>query len=168
MSTDTVRTFGRRHGVLIFALSIPLGCSARVVSELDAICASPTPAVEQPVILVIDSVRSAAPASLREQQGRRIPLRLVFQPARNPSASCQDREGLVTYEGVLPLALQGASAGSGNARWRLAGSDVVIEFNPGTADNNLGLSLPLTGGIGRWSLSTFPGEIASGRVEPDR
>jgi hypothetical protein len=167
LSTDASRHF--RVGALPLALALLAAFHActpgRVADALESLCATPPVAVQLSATLVIDSVTQAGPRPLEAERGRRVPVTLVFHPDPPPIApDCPDREGTVVYEGALPLSLSQASAGSGNARWRMEGARIVIEFNPGTFDNNLGLWLPLPDGEGRWWLSTFAGEVASGRV----
>jgi hypothetical protein len=164
LSTDTTRRFLGAASLAL--LSTSTACvPGRVGSALDSLCGSPPAAVQVAATLVIDSVRPAAPPALEDERGKSIPMTLTFHPDPAPiPPDCPDREGVVVYDGVLPLPLARSSAGSGNARWRMDGARLVVEFNPGTFDNNLGLWLPISGGEGRWWLSTFAGEVATGRV----
>ncbi len=166
MSTDRFARLPRgRNLVVAMALMTLAACAPRTATQLEEVCATPPAAVVVPVSIVVDSVEPAAPLQLRQDRGRTYDLTLTLLPGEAPAPQdCPNRSGVVTYQDGIPTALASASAGSGNAVWRIQGTDVVVDFAPRYRDNNFMLSLPLAGGEGRWSLSTIAGDVAHGRV----
>jgi hypothetical protein len=163
LSTEHCRRYAT--GALLLGAAL-LACAPRTVrGSLDALCATPPAAVAAPLTLWIDSVIPAAPESLRRARGEPVRLTLTLHPDPSPILPlCQDREGVVTREGELPGRLEQASTTPADARWRIEGGNVIVDFDPRSRDNNFALSLPLVPGTGRWWLSTIAGEVAQGRV----
>jgi hypothetical protein len=150
---------------LLAAAVMGAACTQPTTTRIEAICASPPAAAVVPVTIMVDTVESAAPLQLRQDLGKSYDLTLTLLPAESATPqACPDRSGIVTYADGIPTALANASAGSGNSVWRIDGANVVVDFAPSYRDNNFALSLPLAGGDGQWSLSTFAGPVARGRV----
>jgi hypothetical protein len=125
--------------------------------------------VGQHLTLVIDSVTPAASAGLVRLAGHRFDVTLnLFNPLS--TAQCQDRTGSASITtDDLPDELANATARKGGAsgQWQVEGARVDVNLNPGVFDNNLRFSLPLDGSPGSWSLSTFAGAVARGRLIPE-
>lgn len=148
---------------LVATLALLLvACVHHTSSRLTDLCEGGNVAV--PVVLVIDSVATVAGHELARLRGERFDI-VVNLFNRLEPARCPDRSGEASVSiDDLPDELAGAASKSGTARWRIDGLTVVVELNPGVYDNNLSFSLPLDGSDGHWTLSRFPGVIASGRL----
>jgi hypothetical protein len=119
--------------------------------------------VVQRVTLSVDDVRPIAGVDLHQIRGERYEIVLTLLPAPH-LGSCADRSGEATWQGFLPDALARATAGPATATWSVSGGSLHVQLNPSVADNNLSINLPLSGGEGRWDLSTFVGTVAAGTV----
>jgi hypothetical protein len=142
-------------------LLLAAGCAPRTATQLTALCDGRN--VAQRLTLVVDSVAEAATPSVQQMLGRRSHIVLTLMNEVG-AATCGEQSGLATWSGQLPGPLEQASDPDRRLEWRVEGTDVVVQFNPMVMDHNLGMALPLRGGVGRWSLSGFAGELASGRV----
>jgi hypothetical protein len=148
--------------VLLAAGLVALGaCRRPAATRLEAVCDGVS--VVQRVTLSVDDVRPTAGVELHQIRGERYELVLTLLPEPH-LGSCTDRSGEATWQGFLPDPLADATAGPATAAWSVSGTSVRVELNPRAADNNLSLSLPLSGGEGSWDLSTFVGTVASGKV----
>lgn len=132
--------------------------------QLTALCDGRS--VAQRVTIVVDSVATHASPAVQQIHGRRAELLLTLT-TETGIGRCVDQSGVATWAGEIPPALEQATDPDRRLEWRIEGENVVVAFNPRVADNNLGMALPLRGGIGRWSLSGFAGELASGRAIPE-
>jgi hypothetical protein len=164
LSTELSRASSRLAVSLAFAYALVCteGCAHRTSLELSDLCDGRS--VAQHLELVIDSVRAPAGAELRRLAGHRFDVELnLINLSR--AGRCPDRSGEASIRAHLPDELANAVTSRKQvARWRIEGTDVAVDLNPGVIDNNLSFSLPLDGGNGRWSLSTIAGEVASGRL----
>ena len=164
MSTELSRASCRFAVSLAFASTLVCteGCAHRTSFKLSDLCEGRS--VAQHLELVIDSVRAPAGPELSRLAGHRFDVELNLV---NLSAAhrCQDRSGEASIRAHLPDELASAVTSRKQvARWRIQGTQVAVDLNPGVLDNNLSFSLPLDGGNGRWSLSTIAGEVAGGRL----
>jgi hypothetical protein len=158
LSTDTQTTL-----LVVLAL---LGAACRhepATQALGALCRGAD--VQAPVRLVIDSTRPAAGEAAGKLAGQGFNLELAFRPGETRS-ECNGRTGRVAFEGKLPPELASAAASDHVGLWRVTGDTVAVDLNPSARDNNLTLVLPLSGGLGRWGLSTLVGEVIAGSVAP--
>jgi hypothetical protein len=149
---------------LVVVVALLAGACRRqpATAALGALCRGVD--VESSVRLVVDSVPPVTgPAS--GVAGQAFDLALAFRPGED-RPECNGRTGRVAFEGELPEPFTSATAGDDVGLWRIVGDTVAIDLNPNARDNNLTLVLPLSGGTGRWGLSTFVGEVAAGRAEP--
>ncbi len=161
------RGWGSAGGPLgALALAALAACAVPHTSSLSSLCSDES--VVQHVVLVVDSVAPPGGLNVQELRGRRIALTLTLlsdveqpSPFRSP---CPDATGRATWVGAIPGALRTGVGDSTRAAWRIQGDKVRIDLNPGVADNNLEILLPIEGDGGRWGLSTLAGEVASGRV----
>ena len=120
-------------------------------------------------ISLVDTVLPGAGEALAVIKNRSFETRLTFQPGATSGAAagsggrsgCEGRMGSATFEGEIPEPLRGA-ASSGSATWRVEGDSIWLDLNPGVRDNNIFMVLPLRGGKGHWSLSTFAGDVVRG------
>lgn len=122
--------------------------------------------VGEQIVLALDSVGPVASQALHRLQGQRFHLSLTLA---NPltTAQCQDRSGSA-FASVdkLPDDLAAATDSKRGGQWRIEGTRVAVNLNPGVVDDNLEFSLPLDGRPGTWTLSTFAGRVAWGRLMP--
>lgn len=172
MSTETTRRWPLGRGAhrrvpLLVPLPLTLlvaACLHHATTALTGVCKGEN--VGRRLALVVDSVTPAAGDELGRLQGERFDVTLNLV---NPLSltRCEDRHGeaSVTVD-ELPDALAAATSRARSPEWRVDGVRVVVELNPGVFDHNLRFSLPLDGRTGRWSLSTFAGVVASGRLLP--
>lgn len=164
MSTDVRCRIAIRLAVLAVGASALTACRPPTAARLEAVCDGIS--VVQRVTLRIDDVRPTASVELHQIRGERYEIVLTLLPEPN-LGSCSDRSGEATWQGFLPEALARATAGPATATWSVSGTSVHVQLNPRVADNNLSISLPLSGGDGSWDLSTFVGTVASGTVTMD-
>lgn len=166
MSTDNAPRATLRATMCVallagFALT---GCLARHPSRtLADVCQGRT--VGASLSLVIDSLGRGASPGLHRLQGQRFAVTLTLA---NPLSAerCEDRSGdAYVNRDALPDALAGATGNHGG-KWMVQGTRVAVNLNPGVFDNNLQFDLPLDGAAGTWSLSTFAGRVAWGRLLP--
>jgi hypothetical protein len=130
----------------------------------------------QRVDATVDTVMPAAGAAVGLLRGRSFAIRLTFVPGPATGAAagtggasgCDGRMGTASFKGDVPEPLRNATERGGSATWRVEGDTVLLDLNPKTRDNNVFMVLPLAGGAGHWSLSTFAGEVARGRTSDGR
>ena len=148
---------------LMLAVSMTACSRPAPITSLGALCRGAD--VEKAVQLVVDNTRPTAGAAATKLAGQRMDLDLAFR-AGEAQAECNGRTGRVAFQGELPAPLAGATATDRIGLWRINGDAVAIDFNPDARDNNHTLVLPLSGAAGRWGMSTFAGEVISGRAQP--
>ncbi|HEU4640961.1 MAG TPA: hypothetical protein VFS44_00810 [Gemmatimonadaceae bacterium] len=163
MSTDPARCAARR-ALLAAALAASACLPSHTGHSVLDICRGKD--VGEELALALDSLGSGAPGTLHRLQGQRFHVSLTLVNPLTP-AQCQDRSG-TAYLSVddLPDALAAATSGKKGGQWSIQGTRVSVNLNPGVMDNNLELDLPLDGKPGTWSLSTFAGRVAWGRLLP--
>lgn len=167
---DARQQLGRqgRQGIqlllALFAILLAVSCAPRMARQLTALCDGRD--VSHGVTIIVDSVVPHASAAVQQVLGRRANLVLTMM-TETRIGRCEDQSGVATWAGEIPAVLEQATDPDRRLEWRIEGEDVVVAFNPRMADNNLGVALPLRGGIGRWSLSGLSGELASGRAIPE-
>lgn len=157
--------FATRTARLAVLAAIATGCIHRTSTEMTAVCKGMN--VTRDLVLSVDSLSPAAGRALVRFRGKRFTIRVnLFNPLE--MVECQDRSG-EAYATVdhLPDELEHAAAGARHARWRVDGPNVVVDLNPQVRDDNLTLVLPLSGGTGRWTMSSIVGTVASGRLMPE-
>jgi hypothetical protein len=141
---------------------VVLGCLHHTSDQIQAVCAGAN--IGKHLTLVIDSVMPAADGDLVRFRGHRFDITVNLA---NPlsTSHCEDRSGSAsaTVE-ELPDELARATAPKRGGLWRISGTRVAIDLNPGVLDRNLQLFLPLDGSTGEWRLSTLVGAVASGRL----
>ncbi|HET7586147.1 MAG TPA: hypothetical protein VFK13_14640 [Gemmatimonadaceae bacterium] len=145
-----------------FATATLTACATSGTSRVSGVCERST--VVQHVVLVVDSVSPRAGPELVPLQGDRVNLTLTLLPDRDPLHHCPDVSGPAAWSGELPDVLRTGAGDSAQAAWRIEGDAVAMNLNPGVFDNNLLITLPLSGEVGHWGLSTFVGEVVGGRV----
>lgn len=164
MSTESAH----RACVAAFALALLAagGCVPHPISNnLAAVCRGEH--VSERIALIVDSVAPSGGPELRRLRGARFDLALTVLSTA-PTGQCADQMGTasVTVDELPDVLARGASRTRG-ADWRVQGTAIAINLNPGVADNNLQFLLPLDGGAGHWSLSRLAGPVASGRLLPE-
>ncbi|NUQ20055.1 MAG: hypothetical protein HOQ09_03755 [Gemmatimonadaceae bacterium] len=157
-------------GIAAF-VSVAASCGGRNDATLTGLCEGH--AATQRVAATVDTVLPYAGAGLAALKGTRFTLGLAFSPPppTGPAAGtaeCQGAIGEARFSGDLPAPLRTAAAENGIAGWRIEGDTILVGLNPRARDNNLVMSLPLKGGRGHWSLSTFAGEVARGNATAGR
>jgi hypothetical protein len=164
MTTSINRRGTSRGTARLVAIALSLACAPRQVPTLAPLC-SGSPANAH-LAATIDTIRPTAGAELTAAKGSRFELTIVFAAptTRADGSSCTGTTGTATFTGTLPERLRTATAPAGRASWRIDGDTVLLDLNPGTRDNNVFVSLPLTGGRGHWGLSTFAGEVGAGEM----
>jgi len=164
MSTESARD--KSVAALLLALLAAAGCVHRVSSNLDAVCRGER--VGQRVTLVVDSVAPGATPELQRLRGARFDL-AVTVISTAPTSTCADQSGTASISvDELPDALARAASRTRDANWQVQGTAIAINLNPGVADRNLQFTMPLDGSTGHWSLATFAGPVASGRLLPGK
>ncbi len=177
MSTEPLKTLRQGDGQrgsqgwrflccfpLLATALVAFGCAPRMAGQLTALCDGRH--VSQRVTIVVDSVVPHASPAIHDILGRRADLMLTLL-SETGIRRCVDQSGVASWTGEIPQVLETATDPDRRLEWRIEGEDVVVAFNPLVVDNNLGMALPLRGGMGRWSLSGLAGELASGRAIPE-
>jgi hypothetical protein len=149
------------HIVWLSVLAAPLGCTPHVSAALGDLCTGSV--VRQERTLVLDTVSTAATATLAALAGRRYRIALRLAPIVTPR-DCGNASGEANYDAHLPPELAAGVATDGTPTWLLLGPEIVVDFNPAIANRRLEIRLPLDGGTGHWTLTSPAGELAGGRV----
>lgn len=163
LSTDPMRRPSRwTRLVTPLAALLMASCLHHTSSQIQAVCTGAN--VGKRLALVLDSVTPAADGNLLRLKGQRFDIMVNLA---NPlsTAHCEDRSGVATATvDELPDELARATAPKRGGQWRVDGTRVVVDLNPGVLTQNLQLVLPLDGSPGEWRLATLAGAVASGRL----
>jgi hypothetical protein len=163
LSTDPLRRLRWWSSPLaLLAMLLMASCLHHTSSQIQAVCTGAN--VGKRLVLVLDSVTPAADGNLMRLKGQRfdITVSLANPPS---SARCEDRSGAATVTvDELPDELARATAPKRGGQWRVDGTRVAVDLNPGVLTRNLQLYLPLDGSPGEWRLATLTGTVARGRL----
>jgi hypothetical protein len=142
------------------------GCLHHTSTRIQGICTGAS--VGKRLTLVLDSVTPAADGALMRMRGQRFDITVSLA---NPlsTAHCEDRSGSATVTvDELPDELARATAPKRGGHWRVDGTRVAVDLNPGDLTRNLQLFLPLDDSPGTWRLAALGGTVASGRLLAER
>ncbi|HEX5438547.1 MAG TPA: hypothetical protein VFW98_15445 [Gemmatimonadaceae bacterium] len=142
-------------------MSTASACAANASPQMDDLCGGSP--VQQELTLVLDTVRAVPATPLQALAGQRFHMTLRLLPLPG-TARCRNATGTASFQADLPDEMTAGITQRASPTWRIMGISVVVDFNPGVADDNLRVVLPLNGGAGRWQLSRLTGLVAGGRV----
>jgi len=163
LSTDPMHRARKWTSVLgPLAMLLMASCLHHASSQIQAVCTGAN--VGTRLVLVLDSVSPAADGNLMRLKGQRFDITVSLANALS-TARCEDRSGVATVTvDELPDELARATAPKRGGQWRVDGTRVAVDLNPGVLTRNLQLYLPLDGSPGEWRLATLAGTVARGRL----
>ncbi|MGH7624239.1 MAG: hypothetical protein ACREOJ_02855, partial [Gemmatimonadaceae bacterium] len=127
MSTELAR--GTSVAALSLAFLALAGCVHRVSSNLEAVCRGER--VGKRITLIVDSVAPRAEPELQRLRGARFDL-VVSVLSTALTSTCADQMGTASVSvDELPDALAQAASRTRDADWRVQGTAIVINLNPG-------------------------------------